>query len=497
MFRSLITRVIVVMITLLIGGVFIYTYYNINRQQSILIETARENAELLLNSVESGIFNNMHCGTKPNVNAILDLVGKQNPLINVNIVHPHGIILHSSNPTNVGNQVNLSVYKFSKSHGNYSIINNATYGEILSMVKPIYNRTLCHACHGSEVKVIALLRVNYLMNRTKMQILDSSRIFIYSSITMVVFLSIMISLILLVLVKKPLDKMISSMSIIEHGDLNVHIDYDAKDEIGRLIIGFNSMVDRLNITRKELEQLHFEQLERADRLASIGEMAAGIAHEIKNPLAGINAAISVIKHEVLSDDARGLILGEVLEQVQRLDKTTNDLLYFGKPSVPERACVDVENLLKKTIKFASLHQIGADIEQRFEFEGELPPVYVDSKQIQQVFLNLLLNAFQSMFTTGGILLVRTSRAYRDDKEFVRIDFSDSGPGIPPQVLESIFTPFFTTKVQGTGLGLTICLKLVKLHNGNISVVSNSSGTVFTVELPTCQRGDGETNEASR
>lgn len=494
MFHSLITRVIVAMITLLISGVFIYTYFNVNRQQDILIETARENTELLLHTVESSIFNNMHFGTKQNVNSILELVGRHNSLISVNIVDPHGITIHSSNPKNVGSNVDLGVCQLSKNHDNYCIFNHSKYGEILSMVKPIYNDVACQSCHGSKERVIALLRVNYSLNSTEKQILDSSRIFIISSITITVFLSIMISLILLILVKKPLNKMISTMSKIEQGDLNVHIDYEGKDEIGRLIISFNSMVDRLNEARTELEQLHFEQLERADRLASIGEMAAGIAHEIKNPLAGIYAAVSVIKDEMPSDDERALILGEVLEQVERLDKTTIDLLFFGKPSLPERTCVDVESILNKTIKFASIHQNGAFIEQRLELEGGLPPVYVDKKQIQQVFLNLLLNAFQSMVTTGGILLVRTSRSYHDDTEFVRIDFSDSGPGIPPQILENIFTPFFTTKAHGTGLGLTICLKLVRLHNGDISVVSDSSGTVFTVELPTCQQGDSKTSE---
>jgi len=494
MFNSLITRVIVAMITLLIGGVFLYTYFNVHRQQDILVKTARENTEVLMSTVERSILNNMKSGNPHNVKTIVELLGHHNQLINVNIIDMHGIILHSSNPSNVGSKVNMGVCQLSNSSDKYAIFSHSRDGEILSMVKPIYNDRRCHSCHGSKAKVIALLRVNYSLNNTKKQIYDSSRNFIFSSIAITVFLSIMISLILLILVKKPLNKMINTMSIIEQGNLNVRIEYERKDEIGMLINSFNSMVDRLNFTRMELEQLHFEQLERADRLSSIGEMAAGIAHEIKNPLAGIYAAIGVVKNEALPDDLRKSILGEVLEQVQRLDKTTNDLLFLGKPSLPELACVDVESLLDQTIRFASLNQNGANIEQRLELEGGLPPVYVDKKQIQQVFLNLLLNAFQSMDAAGGILVVRTSRSHHDGNEFVRIDFSDSGPGIPQKILDSIFNPFFTTKTHGTGLGLTICLKLVRLHNGDISVVSDSSGTVFTVELPTCQRNDSETSK---
>src|SRR6185369_2693755 len=112
---------------------------------------------------------------------------------------------------------------------------------------------------------------------------------------------------------------------------------------------FNSMVDRLHAAKKELEQYHFHQMERADRLASIGEMAAGIAHEIKNPLAGISAAVTIIKDDLGHTDPRSEILHEVLQQVQRLDKTVNDLLFFGKPSMPELACIDINDVIDKTL----------------------------------------------------------------------------------------------------------------------------------------------------
>ena len=156
------------------------------------------------------------------------------------------------------------------------------------------------------------------------------------------------------------------------------------------------MVDRLDVAKTELEQLHFQQLERADRLASIGEMAAGIAHEIKNPLAGISAAVTIIRDDIPADDPRSMILGEVLQQVQRLDKTVNDLLFFGKPSLPELSCIDINEILDSTCKFASQHRSVVNIEKRINLAPGLPTVYADGKQMQQVFLNLILNAFQAM-----------------------------------------------------------------------------------------------------
>lgn len=494
MFRSLITRVIVATITLLAGGVFIYATFNVRHQQNMLIESARESTELLLHTVESSIYNTMHLGNVQDVGSILAMVGQHNQLVGVRIFHPHGVILRSSVPSEVGRTVDKSDFQLSMSAKNYGMFNLPPHGEVLSMVKPIYNETACHPCHGSKARVIGILNVNYSLNRTKMQMLDASRIFVLSSITITVFLSLMISVILLKFVKKPLDNMIGSMSKVEQGDFTVQIDYKGKDEIGRLIGSFNTMVERLNIAKKELEKLHFQQLERADRLASIGEMAAGIAHEIKNPLAGISAAVSIIRDDMHPDDPRGAILGEVLQQVTRLDKTVNDLLFFGKPSLPELCCIDVNSVLAVTLKFASQHRSGVRIEQQLELAKDLPPVYADDKQMQQVFLNLFLNAFQAM-QGGGVLTVKTSLVQHHNGEYVRVDIADSGPGIPQQILEKIFTPFFTTKAQGTGLGLPICFKLVELHNGSIHVTSdNSSGTVFTVELPACQLNENDSYE---
>lgn len=485
MFKSLTTRIIVTTISLLVGGIYIYTFFNVRHQQSQLIDSARENTELLLHTVESSIYNTMHLGNVQDVGSILAMVGQHNQLVGVRIFHPHGVILRSSNPSEVGRTVNANDYQLFQSPRNYGIFDLPPHGEVLTMVKPIYNEVACHTCHGTKARVIGILDINYSLNRTKMQMLEASRIFIVSSVAITVFLAITISLILLKFVKRPLDSIIDNMSRVEKGDLSGRVDYQGKDEIGRLITSFNSMVDRLDAAKTELEQLHFQQLERADRLASIGEMAAGIAHEIKNPLAGISAAVAIIKDDLITADPRYEILEEVLQQVQRLDKTVNDLLFFGKPTVPELSCIDINEVITKTFKFASQHRGLLNIEKRLELAPDLPTVYADSKQMQQVFLNIILNAFQAM-ANGGTLTITTCLSPRQDRTFVRIDVADTGPGIPPQILEKIFTPFFTTKAQGTGLGLPICCKLVDLHNGEIKVASDDrNGTVFTIELPAC------------
>lgn len=485
MFKSLTTRIIVTTITLLVGGIFIYATFNVRHQQAQFIDTARESTELLLHTVENSIYNTMHLGNVQDVGSILSMVGQHNQLVGVRIFHPHGVILRSSNSTEVGRIVGKQEYDLYLSPKNYAIMDIPPYGEVLSMVKPIYNEAPCHTCHGSKARVIGVLNINYSLNRTKLQMLDASRIFIISSIAITSFLALAISLLLYKFVKRPLDSLVENMALVEQGELDVQIEYSGKDEIGRVINSFNSMVERLDVAKQELEHLHFQQLERADRLASIGEMAAGIAHEIKNPLAGISAAITIINDDIPEHDPRNAILKEVLQQVKRLDKTVNDLLFFGKPSPPEFAYININEVLDATCKFASQHRSVLNVERKIELAPDLPTVFADAKQMQQIFLNLFLNAFQAM-PDGGLLTVKTAVVHRNDSDYVSIRIADTGSGIPQQILEKIFTPFFTTKAQGTGLGLPICYKLVQLHNGDIRVESSDvSGTVFTIELPVC------------
>ena len=150
MFKSLTTRIIVTTITLLVSGIFMYAAFNVRYQQTQLIDTARESAELLLHTVESSIYNTMHLGNVQDVSTILSMVGQHNQLVGVRIFHPHGVILRSSNASEVGRVVNSDDYKLYQNPKNYGIFTVPPHGEVLSLVKPIYNEPACHTCHGSK-----------------------------------------------------------------------------------------------------------------------------------------------------------------------------------------------------------------------------------------------------------------------------------------------------------------------------------------------------------
>ena len=482
-FNSLTTRVIVIFISLLIFGIGSFTFLSLRWEHSHLINAARESSQLLLNTIERSIFNSMRVGNTEDVSVILQMVGRTHKLAAVRIFHPQGIVLKSANPNEVGKPVNAGDYNLFINNKQEGVYDVPGIGQVLGLIRPIYNQEQCHICHGHQPHILGVLDINYSLVETKKKILKTTQIFVVSTIIIILFLSVTISLLMIRLVRRPLKALADNMARVERGDLSVRMQARRMDEVGLLIVNFDSMVEKLDRAKKELEQIHFGQMERADRLASMGEMAAGLAHEIKNPLTGIAAAITIIHEDFEATDPRKEIVNEVLEQIKRLDKTVNDLLFFGKPAPPEPTYADVNDILRKTLWFAAQHRGGKNIEKKLELQEGLPLVYVDPKQIHQVFLNLTLNAVQAM-PGGGTLSIRTDRVNRGDGVWIRIGISDTGPGIPQQILDKIFTPFFTTKAKGTGLGLAICHKLITQHHGNITVRSeDGTGTEFVIFLP--------------
>jgi len=484
-FKSLTSKVIVVCIALLAFGISVFAILNLKRERAQLITSAKESSELLLQTIERSIYNSMRVGNTEETQAILEMVAQSQKLLAVRIFHPHGVVLKSSSRGEIGRSVNNEDYQLYLNNRKEGITYADQHGEVLRMIKPIYNTEQCHTCHGHKTKVIGVLDINYSLAETKRRMLAVTKLFAFSTVATIAFLSISIAFVMFRLVRAPLNGMIKKMAKVEEGDLSVRIFHAPKDEMGRLTNSFNSMIERLETAKNELDIYHFNQMERADRLASIGEMAAGIAHEIKNPLTGIASAITIINDDFSASDPRKEILGEVLEQVKRMDKTVNDLLFFGRPTDPDPVCTDLNTVLRKTLIFASQHRgsKGGAIEKVLDLQKNIPPVYVDPKQIQQVFLNLILNAIQAM-QSGGVLTIKTALIQDESQQWVTVSISDTGQGIPAQILGKIFTPFFTTKAQGTGLGLAICHKLVEQQGGTIRVESeDGKGTVFYIELP--------------
>ena len=221
-----------------------------------------------------------------------------------------------------------------------------------------------------------------------------------------------------------------------------------------------------------------ERLREGAALARVGEMAAVIAHEVKNPLAGIRGAIQVIGSRMPAESRDSAVLSDIVKRIDALDGLIKDLLVFARPPQPRRAAVDVVPLVTMTADLLcqdpSLKNVTVDV------EGSAPPVFADAEMLKIVFQNLLVNSAHAMHGQG-----RIDVAIETSDSTCRIAFTDTGPGIPPEIRDKIFTAFFTTKSRGTGLGLATAKRLIEAHQGEIHVeCPPGGGTRVTLNLPT-------------
>ncbi len=232
-----------------------------------------------------------------------------------------------------------------------------------------------------------------------------------------------------------------------------------------------------------------DQLIRADRLAAMGELTAGVAHEVRNPLGVIRASVQLLE-DAQCDPARVHEAAEVIKQeIDRLDKVIKALLDFGRPNTPTMVDVDLASVLEDVVLFTSRFAKQSNVHITYAPPQDLPPVYGDPDQLKQVFLNLVTNAVQAMEQTAGGNIALFARV---DGDYVVVDVSDTGPGIAAEDIAKIFDPFFTKRAEGTGLGLTIVHRIIDEHDGHIEVESSPRGTTFTVRLPIAygQQGAG-------
>ncbi len=269
---------------------------------------------------------------------------------------------------------------------------------------------------------------------------------------------------------RPIISLKESVARLVDGDFQSRVEVRTSDEIGELSQAFNEMVVRLSDSMEERERL--------SRLAATGELAATLAHEIKNPLNAIGGAAAYLRNNF-----RGELIREFLkiisDEVSRINALTTTLLNFARPVVPRPRESDLNLIVSDTVDLLEPEAKENGVILRKNLYHRLPPLRVDPDQIKQVLINLLINSLDAI-KEGGEVEVRTEARNGD----VILSVRDNGEGIPEEVMESIFNPFFTTKTRGTGLGLAISKKIVREHGGDILVESRpGEGSEFIIILP--------------
>ncbi len=360
----------------------------------------------------------------------------------------------------------------------------------LYISEPLNSKKECYTCHNDPQTVEGFIVVKVKMNDLKMaaerhrttNIIIAT--FTFLGIGFVLFAALSF------LVIKPIrnlrsyiQQLLFEIPKLETGaivqlPLSEHISR-THDEIVDLDIGFNKVVQSLNEAYKKIFTLHKIQLGYADRLASTGEIAASVAHEIKNPIAGIVGALQIIKKDYPESNPKHEIIDEMLSQLARMNQSINDLLAYAKPKPPELSFVKLQDVLDRTLSLLSHTIENQSITLETKFDIADTKILADGKQLQQVLWNVLLNAIQAIDKNGTIWI---SAFQHNDR--IEIHIKDSGSGISDEHLANIFKPFYTTKHKGTGLGLSICKQIVEDHHGTIAIDTTvGAGTTVKITLP--------------
>ena len=299
-------------------------------------------------------------------------------------------------------------------------------------------------------------------------------------------------------ISTPLKKIENAANNIAEGNYNQTITVHAAREIEHLAASLNQMAKELERKKLEIEEwgntlekkvlerteeikkIH-SQLFRSEKLASLGKLAAGVAHEINNPLTGILTNSSLLLDDLEKADPRREDVEVIVKETIRCREIVKRLLDFARQTKPQKQLININSIIENIILLVRNQTSFRNIVIQKELSENIPDVMADRDQIQQVFVNIIINSSEAM-ARGGSLTIESKLAEQSDSILIR--FTDTGPGIPDDIKEKIFDPFFTTKEQGTGLGLSISYGIIEQHGGDISIESKrGEGTKFTIRLP--------------
>jgi len=493
---SLFFKVIFIISVVLILAISFNVYWNAALHEGSVERLTQEKAKIVAEFIEANVIRAMEKGKHFEIHRVLQNFAAYKGIWKINLFRPDGTIVASTYEGELNKKVeNVEFYldlekrSFEKEETFRNRAGEIVHEAVYYYVNPIRNNPECFHCHDKKNKVIGVLIVTESMGEMHKMI---SRVEVHSiilAIITIIFLSFVLGFLFLRFVDVPIKKMTETMKKAEEGDLNVRVNIKSRDEMGSLGENLNIMIEKLNVAKKEAEEYHQELIHRADRMASIGELASGIAHEIRNPLAGIQGAIQILAEEFPKEDPRKQVSDEIQKQIYKLERLVKDLLNFAKPATRNYLPTDINELVDKVLSFYTT-QRGKSTDFKIEknFVPSLPKAMIDPSSMEQAFLNIILNAQKAM-PRGGTFTVSTLGLpeRRDDGREVQelqIVFEDTGIGIEKENLAKIFNPFFSTRSDGTGLGLSITKNIVEQHGGKIDVKSEVNvGTKFIITLP--------------
>jgi two-component system NtrC family sensor kinase len=469
---------------------------------------------------------------------IITDIARQKGIERVRVISADGTIIHSNHPAETGYSVEQSEEPCVQCHKTdkplkqvpdeerWRVIESPGGHRTLATMHAIRNEPSCSSAscheHPASQTVLGIVDVAYSLDEIDQSIKTHGLHIIGISLGVILLISVSVGVLLQRLIYLPLKDLESGVEKLASGRRDPDIPVRNDDEFGHVASSFNAMTKALNDSRRELEELvqtlelkieertqelrvAEAEIARGEKLASVGVLAAGIAHELNNPLTGVLTFTSLLRRKMPdgSEDAEDLDL--VIRETRRCAAIIKRLLDFAREKVPVKGWFDLNQVIEETIRFTDRPASLRQIEITADLDPGLPQVWGDADLIKQIVLNLLVNAQQAIEAQGSIrVATRPYMAKAPAKPgvealpMVEIVVKDSGCGIPEANLQRIFDPFFTSKEvgKGTGLGLSVSYGIVKAHGGRINVESVvGEGSTFHILLPiNSPFGDSETSE---
>ena len=499
-----------------------FAYINIATLKTMLLEAAISDADKLSETIIKTTHYEMLEDNRKRAYEMMQEVGTLQGVDHIRMINKSGKITFSTEMDEIGRYLDKKEAGCNMCHADHepkvhaSTMNRSRIyfdkrgKQVVGMAKAIYNEEGCYlsACHSHspDQRTLGVLDVIVSLDNMNVLIGNYRNKIVFLTVLLLISVSLTITFSTHRLVNRPLKSLLTQTKRLSRGDLDALLQNKSSDEMGELSEAFNQMTTSLKSARmevnewgknleakvsertREIKQMQ-TQLIRSEKLVSLGRLIAGIAHEINNPLTGILMFANLTRNSPKLDPLLKNDLAVIINEANRCAKIVNGLLDFSHESIPKKKPASLNNVMEATLVLIGRQSIFHNINFVRDYQPDLPLIPVDENQIEQVFINMLLNAGQSM-PSGGSIRIET---YTENEEFNCVKITDTGTGITEENLGKIFDPFFTTKNdKGAGLGLSISYGIIERHGGKIEVQSNvREGTTFTIKLPLFPQ-DGDT-----
>ena len=516
----------------------ISSYIHVKTQEKQLLEAMMLGADQLSGSISSATWHAMLADQRESAYQTMETIAQKQGITRIRIFNKEGRIMYSTAKSDTG-----SVDKYAEAcfmchsaeqplvkvdvPSRARVYTTTENIRTLSMITPIYNEPSCteadcHA-HPTSQNVLGVLDVSMTLEMVDTEMAQLQLRVIIISFSIVIIMSLFIIYFTKHFIDAPIQHLIAGTHAVSEMQLDKPIIIESSEELGELARSFDVMRVRLKQALEEINQfteglemkikqradqlkVAHQKILQSDRLASLGQLSASVAHEINNPVSGV-LNLAMLMQRIMKEDGVPKerveefrkYLFQVVNETARVGRIVQDLLAFSRRSKPFRAKIDFNTMIKSTLNLLD-HKIklsGVKIE--LDLQHDLPTVHCDGSQMQQVVINLIMNGAEAAQgkQNGTVSVTTRMHIQQDQLEFI---VSDNGDGIPEENISKIFSPFFTTKGEGkgVGLGLAVVFGIIEAHKGDIDVKSErNQGTTFTVALPFNETATPKNNELEK